>query len=789
MNIQIQRCSLALSTLGLLMAAGCGGGNGSEDSTPQPPVVTTTNVTTTVIDGAIRNALVCLDKNLNGKCDADEAQGRTDATGAVTLAVPNADIGKFPILALVGTDAVDADHGAVTVAFALSAPADETGVVSPLTTLVQQAVATSGGTSAQAAQSLRDTTGITSSLFQDYSKVPVATDGSTSPAVVARLLVLMSQQQQTAIASTLGTAAIDGGTISQADLDRAIQRQLLELLPDLVTALSDPAVLAAATPAAREAALLAQATAVALSGGLTPVSVAVAVGINNQANVAQPATTATASIQLSDLRFSDASNYYVRLLTGSLAQNTPDANNKIRYVDRRTRSTGGNLAKWGAGSDPARNADLNWNGSAWVGCPINYENVSGVRDAQGNSTYSYCDQRETGRSKRSTFDVGGKTMAEVYAQIAAGGYMNLFVANPALLGTATFPAGSKVFYQTNTSLTEAFAYDPRGGQNAPGFSNVVAQYSPAVSAGGDAATQAAGSGCNSAETSGSGVNSTTLEAMIAARTGTPCIYAPGSFVYGGVAYSSGPSNVWWGNSTVSLGKLGSVPVGSGTAPGFYSGNTHLRVAFKGTGANPVTYYACQERFNNGSVRNCTVIGTGSYTIQNLGDGRAMTFNNPPVQTAALNYNRVFVERSGLVYFGYQSKALVKNSVRLNTTASQAFLAQLGITAEDPSMPLALTASSYQGTWDVRGAGEPIDSVTGTSIFINANGFVSCFDRAANLSEACSVTITNPATGAFIFSDGTATANGSFDFLAGAVSGTYHDPSAVPIDGTFGGGRR
>lgn len=785
MNFRIQRCRLALSTLSLLLAAGCGGGGGDAAA---PPASTTTNVSTTVIDGIVKNALVCLDRNSNGKCDADEVQGRTDSLGAVTLAVPNADVGKFPILAVVGTDAFD-DGVAVVVPYAMMAPADQTGVVSPLTTLVQQALATTGGTSAEAALSLRDTTGITASLFQDYTKVPAPTDGSTSAAMVARLIVLIAQQQQTAIASTVGTAAIDGATITQADLDKAIQKSLLDLLADLVTALGSPAVQAATTPAEREAALRAQAAAVAQAGGLTAASAAVAVGVNNQANVAQPAAPVTAGIQLTDFNFTDASNYYVRLLTSSLAQATADSNNKTKYVDRRTRSNAGNVAKWGTGGDPTRNADLNWNGSAWVGCPINFQNASTVRDAQGKNTYSYCDQRETGRTNRSTFDLGGKTMAEVYARTAAGGYTNLFVANPSMLGTASFPVGSKLFYQTTTPLTQAFSYYPSGAQNAPGFSNAVSQYSAAVSAGGDAATQGAGVGCNSTETIGNGVNSTTLEAMIAAKTGTPCVFGPGTFVYGGVTYSSGPQNVWWGNSTVSLGKLGSAPVGSGAAPGFYTTNTHLRVAFKGTGTNPVTYYACQERFNNGSVRNCTSIGTGSYTIQTLGDGRAMTFNNSPVQAAALNYNRVFVERGGLIYFGYQSKALAKNSVRMNTTASVAFLAQLGITAEDPEVPLALTTASYLGSWDVRGAGKPIDAVTGTSIFIGANGSVSCFDRASNASEPCTVSITNPATGAFTFSGVTGTAAGTFNFLAGTVSGTYHDPSTVPVDGTFSGGRR
>ena len=187
MKNQSDRYKLSCAMAVLLLVAGCG----SDDSaTPDVPVPTTTNVSTTVIDGAIRNATVCLDKNANGKCDADETQGKTDVAGNVTLAVPNADVGKYTLLAIVGTDAVDADNGSVTVPFALSAPADQTGVVSPLTTLVQQTIATTGTSSAEAAKAVQEQTGITASLFQDFTKVTAPTDGSTSAAAVARLLVV-----------------------------------------------------------------------------------------------------------------------------------------------------------------------------------------------------------------------------------------------------------------------------------------------------------------------------------------------------------------------------------------------------------------------------------------------------------------------------------------------------------------------------------------------------------------------------------------------------------------------
>ncbi|CAN5305971.1 hypothetical protein BH11PSE9_BH11PSE9_18730 [soil metagenome] len=774
MNKQIRRIGTAVSSAALLFAAGCGG---DDSSTPAPVAPTTTDVSTTVIDGAIKNALVCLDKNSNGLCDTGEVQGRTDATGKVTLAVPNADVGKYPIVASVGTDATDADHGAVTTAYTMSTPADQTGVVSPLTTLVQQTIATTGATAADAAKSVQDATGITASLFQDFTKAAAPTDGSTSAATVARMLVVTTQQQTTALASALGTAASDGTTITQANLDKAIQKKLLELLPALVTALSDPALVAATD---KETALLAAAQTLVTESGLTSAGIATVVAIDNQTSTTTPVTTRTAAagFSLRLLSFTDPANYNLRFFTSSLAQDTADASGNVKYVDRRVRSTGGNLARWGNGSDPSRNADLHWNGKAWANCPINFENTSSVRDAQGNSVYNYCDSLETGRSNRATFDVSGKTMASVYAQVRAAGYTSLSIADPSLLGTATFPAGSSLLYISSTPLTEAFAYYP-GGSDPVGTSDVVAQYSAAVAAGGVASAQAAGVGCNAAETNGNGSNTATLEAMIALASGTPCTYAQASFSYGGTTYTSDVPNEWWGNSTVSIGTIGSVALNTGTAPGFYSGNTKLRIAFNGTGTNPVTYLACKERFTNGSNRNCTAIGTGSYAITTLGDARVLTLINPPLQAAPLNYNRVFVERGGLIYLGYQSKPIVNSNARLNTIGATALLAQLGLPPEDPSVPYELTAGSYQGTWDVKDA-TAATTANGTTIYINGNGNVFCQDRSDASFFACTLSFTDAATGAFSLTatDSGGVASGHFDFLAGTGSGSFADGNFV-----------
>ncbi len=179
MQNHLKRIVFGVASAGLLSLYGCGG----SDSAPAAAVATATTVPITVVDGPIQNATVCLDKNSNRMCDAGEPFGKTDVNGKVNLAVDLADVGKYPVIAVVGTDAVDADTGKVPVPFTMSAPADRVGVVSPLTTLVQQLIASTGASTADAAASVQATTGIAVSLFDDFTKVPAPTDGSISAAI------------------------------------------------------------------------------------------------------------------------------------------------------------------------------------------------------------------------------------------------------------------------------------------------------------------------------------------------------------------------------------------------------------------------------------------------------------------------------------------------------------------------------------------------------------------------------------------------------------------------------
>ena len=725
MNINLKRLALGMVSAGILGLYGCGGGSsttvGGGSNGGGGIVVATTDVPVSVIDGPIQNAQVCLDINNNGVCDTGEPTGKTDASGKVTIKVNTTDFGKYPVLAVVGTDAIDADTGAVPTPFTMKAPADQTAVITPLTTLVQNVVASTGSTSAAAADVVKAQTGINVSLFEDFSKG--TTDDHKAAANIARMVVVTTQQQAETVKTAVGTADASGGTITKEDLDKAIQKKVMEMLPQMVALLSDPGVqdalkaaqakIDAATGAAKttaqtekDALIKTPAVSVVASNGMTKDAVATNVAVNKQqeSTAAVVAETPAAGFDIRSLSFTDVSNYFVRIVSGTVEQKTPDSKGNVRYVDNRYKAVNGAVANWNTGSDPTIQADLHWTGSTWAACQLNFESTSSVRDAKGNSDYNYCDNFQTGKSSRASLDISGKAMVDVLGDVVKAGYTNLGTVTDGVktaLGTTTFPKNSSVFYQSTTTLTAAIAY-------SPGSSWKVVQYSKSVSDGGDATKQPINELCNSPEFSGTisagapggPAYASTLEAMIASKTGTPCSYAEGSFTYNGKTYKSGARRDYWGPSTASLGTIGTASVNSGTdAPGYYTTNTRLAVAFNGSGNNAVTYYACKQGFKDGAILNCDQIGTGSYVIQKVGDARTLSYIGMPAIASALDYTRVHVERGGSVYAGYQTRPTVGNAAGLNTVAGTALMAKLGLPAVTVDTPLALTQASYQGTWD------------------------------------------------------------------------------------------
>jgi len=668
--------ALAIAVAAALSA--CGGGSTSGDtpaSTPSTPVAPTPvskSVPVKVIDGAIEKAEVCIDKNANGACDEGEPSARTDKAGNATLSVPEADVGKYPVLALVGTDAIDADFGPVTTAFSMTAPADKPALVSPLTTLVQVRAQSAGVSSTEAEAFLKAQSGLSASLFADYTTAPASDTAAGDAKVLARLIVLSSQAQTSSALGAIGQKDASGATITKADIEKTVAGSLIDNLAILGAAAVDPAVRQAGDASAAYKVVVDDLVA---SKPVTKEAVIAKLGIERlvaaEAAAAPTASPPAPSAILRMLVFTDINNYYARFFAATAADNTPDANGLVRNYETRAEGVNGVDREWGF-SIPSL---LWWNGTAWVGCPIGFRNTGTVRDAAGNNTYNYCDGLERGTQRQASVDIAGRTLTSVVNDIRAfpGGdsgkkYSEFGPTNLSLLGSATFPAGSKLLYVTNNPTSAAPSYDVQA-------NNIVVLNSAAVAAGGDSrtgsgASPACGSITPTMPVSSYTSQATTLDAMTAANRGTPCLFNPGTDVNG----SSGTRNDWWSNSTLSVGTLAgyyaSLPAGTGN---YYTRDANLRVAF--TGANAVTYYLCQVR-TGGSTRNCDSIGSGSYSISTLGDARVMSFNNPPALAGRLTYNRILVERAGKVYYGSVSKPVSSDGVRLNLPAANALIKQL-----------------------------------------------------------------------------------------------------------------
>lgn len=670
----------------LMMSAGlaaCGGGGGGSATTPPsppppPPPPATASISGVVSDGPLAGATACYDLNDNNACDAGEpTSAATDANGNYTVTVPSAAAGQHAVIVSVPSTAIDLTTGApIGITTTFRAPASGAGTqavfVSPLTTLVVDQMAATGVSATAAAAFLQAQAGLGVSPLADFGGNTAA---QQQAARLARLLVLVQQQLAAAMAGNLGQTDVSGTATTQADIDSAIAAALRGGVPALAAAINDPAVSGAAD---LQAALTAAAQDLVASQPALNAAEALALVGAAKLPSAALATTPEAGAVLRNFTYTDASNWAYRSMESSVADNTPDGAGRVRFYDVHRQATAGAISTWGFGATQARSGDLHWNGTAWVACALGARSSQTQRDAAGRSEYDYCDGHETGISTRNALDIAGQTLASVVTNRIRsfpgddGGvaYANWGPTNLNLLGTAVFPAGSLLYYQTTQPLTNALAYD---------VTAVVSTWDNTVAAGGDARNNAT-LPCRQAFL-GSLLQRqpATLEEMMVATPGTPCTVDPQTET-GGASLNP---NIWWGGTSLSLGTVAdglSVPAGTGS---FFTSSAQLRVSFNG-GGNGVTFHRCYVRTNGGSSRNCSVLGSGTYSIETLGDARVMTFQNLPTLAQRLSFARAFVERGGQVYFGYRNVAgITRNTLRLNLPAANAVFGQLGIAAINP----------------------------------------------------------------------------------------------------------
>jgi hypothetical protein len=231
MKTQHAPLTCAISSAVLLMMSACGGGSDSPADAGAAPAPANPNVTLTgavMIDGAIRNAVVCMDLNANGACDAGEPiSAKTGADGAYSLSydttkVTAAQVAASSLIARMvpGTamdanttvDAAEPGVGNTAKPYVLRQVPGKAGQINPLTTLVAAGIA-SGLTEADARPNAAAQLAITEAKIDNYQDDPafndaqVADNARTAAKVTADALengaVLSVGNQNSAVAASV----------------------------------------------------------------------------------------------------------------------------------------------------------------------------------------------------------------------------------------------------------------------------------------------------------------------------------------------------------------------------------------------------------------------------------------------------------------------------------------------------------------------------------------------------------------------------------------------------------
>lgn len=663
MRHTFQRTFLATAVAAL---SACGGGGSDEPAPQEPAPVTTTPVEVAVGGGIADGALICLDVNSNGSCDSGEPQGQS-TNGAVTLNVPNEDLGRYPVVVQVG-DVI------------YKAPAGAADVIGPYSTAVFEQMRVSGATAAEAAAALQSQAGLSVSPLVRQAASNGA--GSATAALAERILGAALQQQLAALMPLAQQNDSGGQPMTPAVIRDTVTGRLSTMAAGAVDAAARALAAGTCTDASSAACGQAVATAAADAVARHPLTAASLPDYAQAQRLLADALIATGPNEQPQSGFAldfvnpgDANNWFYRVLLTSTAGAVPDGNGLTTATDVRVRNTNGTPITTSWTNDPGRQGDLHWNGSAWVGCSVGDPVKSTLRDAGGMNRSDSCDKLNVNALRQVRQDISGLSMQAVVDRLAVprpgyGAPLAGFGTAAGALGSAVFPAGSQLLHRWATDVSLAITYDVRS-------ANEVTIASAATAAGGDARGGAMPACAVPANQAFSPVDS--LDTLVARVRGTPCVFDQGSQTVGGNVLASRTPNEWFGQSTLTIGTLGTAVVGATPQTTYYSSNELIRVAF-GDGGTAL-YYSCLQRWSDGSPRNCTAIGNGSYTITPLGDGRVLMLEGVPGHAARISYERVFVERGGKVYYGSRGRTAANAyNPRLNGVAGNALLTQWAIPA-------------------------------------------------------------------------------------------------------------
>jgi hypothetical protein len=197
----------------------------------------------------------------------------------------------------------------------------------------------------------------------------------------------------------------------------------------------------------------------------------------------------------------------------------------------------------------------------------------------------------------------------------------------------------------------------------------------------------------------------------------------------------------------------------------------MRGSFDANGT--VTLHLCDLDTVSGAFSNCSSIGTASYQSTTALDGATpiMTFSGLPAAVSAQTFTRVFVQRGGHVYQGFQDKPATSKQTRLNKVAYQALAASLGITP--PTIPDHPSTSA--GSWSVTYAGGD----TGSCAALSINGPGHVIGTCTSSGVGGSFIVSGSVAAGGTLSVGSTSSDAGFSGTLGAAtgSGTWSRPSA------------
>jgi hypothetical protein len=612
----------AVAVAALLAACGGSSSDPAPVVDPSSPVV----LSGVVADGPLAGAQLCYDLNDNADCDDGEPAAVSDAEGRWQFEVAAAAAGQHAVIAEVPADAVDKDTGAaVGTAFTLKAPpTGQAGAqevfVSPLTTLVVDLAAAQGLSAAAAAESVQSQLGLQSTPLANFVAA-----GDAAAALAARTLATLTMQ-------TLGLAGAAGVPgAGQAALVAAVTTTGLSTLAARIAAAG------ASDPAAAPGAVAAQVAAGLLAERRLDATTAAAQAALAQQFAAPPPPAGSGGPFVSVRRFAytDAGNHFVMAFVGDSSATGADGSYPAHEV-RNNRSGGAeqpfnrNQAYWVAGR------------GEWVVCPIGWQVVATTPPtATAPQRSVYCGASHS-LVRQAEVDVTGRRMAEVVAEMRAhplrdvpgpdtdaSGLPTRWGPEPALLGDAMFPEGARFSRRQQTS--------DLGGTERYGLTDKPQV--PPASAGGRW-RQAA-----------------TLDEL--------------GRMAGDLA---DPSVVVSNLNTLYLEDVAAEP-----------GQAALRAVKRWRAAidpagGRARFYACNVLAADNSSQDCMAAGEGTITITAQADSRVLRFASgyPAALTLALHRQRLFVERSGVVFGGWRDHERVQHNQRPNNVAWEALRSALGL---------------------------------------------------------------------------------------------------------------